>query len=915
MSFDKIFAKSEVERLVKKLNDIKASGRLKTYNEESTKKDFITPLFRALGWDVENSKSLDEVTNEDRVSKGRVDYAFRKNGIPKFFLEAKALNVGLDEVKDSSQAISYAWYKNTTWAVLTDFQTLIIYNAEVKGKSLSDAQFIRFTYDQFEDNFEKLCWLSEPAFLEGRLDKEATSWGKKLIKTKVNEQLLSELVYYRTILSKDIVKQNASKNLTEEQIDESVQRIIDRLIFIRTTEDRGIEPPTLRPLVREFGDKKRGHITDGLNKIYSEYDESYNSKLFTNNLLDLSKRHLCEALTIENDVLIEIINGLYTSRDGFKNYDFSAIDADVLGNIYEQYLSHILKKTEKRAKVESKEAHRKEQGIYYTPTYIVDYIVRNTLGEIIKNKKPNDVDKIKVLDMACGSGSFLLKSFDILDEYYSKQNKKHYEQYKLDGKSDAIQITRKTTILRNNLYGVDLDTKAVEIAQLNLLLKAAETKHRLPDLRENIKCGNSLIDDATTAGELALDWNKEFPEIMKEGGFDVIIGNPPYVFSRNYISESEKEYYSNKYQVFEYQSDLYILFIEQAILKARSGGKIGLIIPNAWLGNLRTKKIRQYLLENTTIQTVVYCPKETFGISVETVIIIMRKGAKKTRNEIAIFEYDRAKNIKKCDSILQKTIEDDPEKRFNLRAGSNNLGIIKKIEQKSMKLEDYCDITRGVNAYDKYRGQSEEIIKNRAYHSDHKIDSSYIPELRGKNVGRYYYSWEGDSWIKYGKWLAAPRDPRFFTGKRIILRQIPSKKLVVTIINEDFCIDQTVFIAKPKNNDVKLEYLLGIVASSLMSYYFKFRNEELDEVFPKVKLENFKELPIKISEKQSEIVSLVEKMLTLNQSLVKLKDKQTDEKDRLEKEFAEIDLKIDRLVYDVYGLTEEERRLVDEAVK
>ena len=510
-------SRKEVERLALKLKQFQDAGQLKRLGEEETKKTFITPLFRALGWDVENDHSLDEVINEEKVSKGRVDYSFRINSIPKFFLEAKALNVGLDESKDSVQAINYAWHKGTSWAVLTDFKTLIIYNAEVKDNNLSNARFKTLSFDQFAEHFDELWLLSKPAFEQGLLDKAALNWGKKLNRTKVGDQLLSELMYYRTLLSKSIVKNNASKNLSQEDIDEAVQRIIDRLIFIRTTEDRSIEPPTLSPIVREFEEKKRGKVTGALNEVYRRFDETYNSKLFTFNSMDLSQRHLCETLEIENEILLQVIKGLYASRDGITHYDFAAIDADVLGNIYEQYLSHILKKTDKRAKVESKEAHRKEQGIYYTPTYIVDYIVRNTLGEMLKNKKPEEVDKLKVLDMACGSGSFLLKSFDVLDEYYKRKDK-DYAQNKLDTNTEAQQITRRTQILKNNIYGVDLDPKAVEIAQLNLLLKAAETKHRLPDLRENIKCGNSLIDQSISEETRAFDWNKEFSQILGQQG-------------------------------------------------------------------------------------------------------------------------------------------------------------------------------------------------------------------------------------------------------------------------------------------------------------------------------------------------------------------------------------------------------------
>jgi type I restriction-modification system DNA methylase subunit len=527
-------AKRKTESLVHKYKQELEKGRLKSYNEENTKKGFITPLFRALGWDVEN---IEEVSNEDRVSKGRVDYAFRLGGIPKLFVEAKALNKGLDEAKDADQAINYAWHKGSTWAVLTNFETLAIYNAEVKEKSISDCQFIRLSCDQFVEQFSKLWWLSKPAFQQNLLDKEAITWGKKRRRTKVDQQLLEELMYYRELLSKDILKKNQQKSLSQEELDESVQRILDRLIFIRTTEDRQIEPPTLMPKIREARDKQNSNFIKELNLIFRLFDKNYNSKLFY--------PHVSEKLEIDNEILFKVISGLYESKDGLIHYDFSAIDADVLGSIYEQYLSHILKKTEKRARVDSEVAHKKGQGIYYTPIFVVDYIVRNTVGALLAARAKQDIERIRVLDMSCGSGSFLIKAFDLLDQYWMQKDK-NYSQTKLDISNETARITRKIQILKNNIYGVDLDPKAVEIAQLNLLLKAAETKYRLPDLRENIKCGNSLVNQSLSEEVRAFNWNKEFPEILGEGGFDIIVGNPPYVQVEQ-IGRGLKEYYFSQF--------------------------------------------------------------------------------------------------------------------------------------------------------------------------------------------------------------------------------------------------------------------------------------------------------------------------------------------------------------------------------
>lgn len=386
------------------------------------------------------------------------------------------------------------------------------------------------------------------------------------------------------MLSRNITKLNPSKHLTEEELDESVQRILDRLIFIRNCEDRELEAKTLISSMREWESRGKGHLIKSLREVFASFDKKYNSKIFA--------KHLCDNLEVDNEVLQQLIRGLYYTKDRFFtiSYDFSAIDADVLGNIYEQYLSHILKKTTKRAKLTESRVRRKKQGIYYTPTYIVDYIVRSTLGELLNEKKV-DVEKIRVLDPACGSGSFLIKAFDVLNEYYLK-NDKDYAQSQLDLKTGTI-FTKKVKILQNNIFGVDLDKQAVEIAQLNLLLKIAEKGHRLPLLEQNIRCGNSLIDDEKLAGDKALKWEEQFKEIIKEGGFNVVIGNPPYVRQEE-LSEI-KPYLAANYETYQGMADLFVYFFEKELKMLKEDGYFGMIVSNKWLRAGYGKNLRKFL--------------------------------------------------------------------------------------------------------------------------------------------------------------------------------------------------------------------------------------------------------------------------------------------------------------------------------
>jgi SAM-dependent methyltransferase len=971
MTTDFETSKLAVQRLVEKYKQVVASGRIKDYKEENTKKDFITPLFRALGWDTENDNSPDEVTNEDQISRGRVDYAFRLNGIPKFFLEAKALNKGLDEVKDAQQAINYAWYKGTSWAVLTDFKTLIVYNAEVKGK-ISDAKFIPLDCDEFVSQFQKLWWLSKTAFQEGLLDKEATSWGKKLKKVKVGEQLLSELMGYRQLLSKNIVKNNAKRNLTQSELDEAVQKIIDRLIFIRTTEDRGIEEKHLIAIAREFGDVKRGRITAKLNELYLVYDKTYNSKLFTFNPDNLEQRHLCETLEIDNEVLLKVLNGLYLSEDGLRPYDFAAIDADVLGNIYEQYLSHILSKTDKRAKVEMEEAHRHDQGIYYTPTYVVDYIVRNTLSELLKGKKAVDVEKIHVLDMACGSGSFLLKAFDVINEFYRAKDK-NYAQTGLSAETDEARITRKTKILRQNIYGVDLDPKAVEIAQLNLLLKAAETKHLLPDLRNNIKCGNSLIgqrtpEDAVVSleDESKFNWYKEFPEIVNSGGFDVIIGNPPYV--RQEELAGIKKYLGATYEVYSGTADMFVYFFERELKMLKENGYFGMIVSNKWLRAGYGKNLRKFISKFWIEEFIDFGDLKVFPDATIYPCIIIIKNVSKQNPRMKVckmetLQFGSLKEYVKTNSFTLNQAELN-EKEWNIQQKEAN-ELLNKLRFGGIPLEKYTGtrIFRGI-----LTGLNEAFIineetKNALVKSDPVNAEVIKPILIGAEVKRYSIASRA-KYLIFIPWHFPLHKEKDITGASKVAEEAFRKQYPIIYAHltqykeklENRNKDETGIryewyalqrcaasyyeeFEKPKivwgnlttrasfafdNNKYYLnapacilptdsKYVLGILNSKLMSYFLRSICAERQGGFIEQKPVYVSQVPIRkpTNQQESEVTELVDNMLHLNQKLVELVGKGTDEKTRLEKDISDADAKLNQIVYRIYGITEKEKEIIE----
>lgn len=869
-------AKQQIKELVEKYNKIKEEGRIGKYNEEMTKKDFILPLFRALGWDVENSN---EVTAEEKISKKRVDYGFRISGIPKFFLEAKSLKEDLDNPKFIEQAINYSWHKSCTWAVLTDFESVKIFNAEWKTANPMQSHLKTISCQEFLDRFGELWLLSRESFEQGLIDKEAEKWGKKTKKISVDKQLLEDFTRFRDMLSKNITKLNQSKNITEEDLDESIQRILDRLIFIRNCEDRELEAKTLLPNLREWESRGKGQLIKSLREVFVYFDKEYNSKIFA--------KHLCDDLDIDNEILHEIIEGLYYTKDKTISYDFSAIEADVLGNIYEQYLGHILKKTEKRAKVTESHAHRKEQGIYYTPTYIVDYIIRNTVCELLKDKK-TDPKKLRVLDPACGSGSFLIKAFDLL--YKQCKDKEEYTQTRFD--SNGNLYSAKMEVMQNNIFGIDLDKQAVEVAQLNLLLKIAEKGQKLPLLQQNIRCGNSLIDDENISDK-AFKWDEKFPEIiqydekgnLKEGyGFDVIVGNPPYINNRN-LPENQKIFFEKNYSSAYQQYDIYVLFYELALKLLKPGGYIGFIIPNKFAITNYGLPLRKLLLNYKIVKIVDVSQLGVFAEASTYPYIVIAQKLPPAKNKIKAYAPKNS-NLEKSSmtEIKQSDLKADEPFLFNMNEGE--LSILRKVTG-----EKIIDIYRA-------KPTSKDI--------NEKGDK---PVISNREVERYNLAVASKKIVKNKEWVV--KTPA------ILMKKICFVPTATILSNDNMIPINTVYVIHSKNPKITLQYLLGILNSKLIGYYArkKYATTAMRGGFIELRAFEIENIPIKISDSERQlIIKLVDKILSLNKHLSEIGGKKTDERARIEEEIKETDAEIDELVYRIYGITENEKKIIEESI-
>ena len=605
----------EIAELVLKYQQL-TPLEVNSYNEENTKNVFIQPLFEALGWDFHD---IHEVTAEHPTgSRRRVDYAFRINGVSRFYVEAKPLRDTLDAHPEwLRRAVSYAYNKGIPWVVLTNFKDLWLLPGDVEDPQ--PRSFVRIRADDFHSDFERLMWLSKDSVTSGRLETEAAKFNLLPTRIPIEQRLYDQLRQWRERLFNDIHTYNPQ--IPFETVDEVIQKLLNRLIFIRTCEDRLIEDRKLLSLARQSqANQLRWGLLAELRSVFAEYDRDYDSDLFTMHLLDTPP----DRIRMDPETLQDVVFGLYEVPGGLAEYDFAEIDADILGAVYEQYLGHIAQAARDRARqtpqirldlgmaqditveLAAPKRRRKEQGIYYTPSWVVDYIVGETVGRFIDehHQAPEAIHEVRILDMSCGSGSFLIRAYDELLRWHATAH---------DRDESAIDPAERTVILRNGIYGVDLDQQAVEISRLNLLLRSLAARGLLPSLTENIKRDNALIDGSEEdllpffgdawEGRRPFDWEYEFKDAMDSSGFDIIIGNPPYVRIQSQ-DRAEANYYRKSYESAYGSFDLYVLFMERALQLLKPGGRLGFITSGKFLKSSYGKKLQELLLREATVERI-----------------------------------------------------------------------------------------------------------------------------------------------------------------------------------------------------------------------------------------------------------------------------------------------------------------------
>ncbi|MBZ5552714.1 MAG: N-6 DNA methylase [Acidobacteriia bacterium] len=917
------------------------------YLEAQARVDFVTPFFKALGWDVENEAGAlhhqREVIVErgEAETEGRPDYSFRIAGQTRFFVEAKAPCETLSTPKHILQAKGYAWNtKQVSFVILTDFEEFRFYDASIRPdeRMPDEGLLLSLKYTEYLRNAEKLWEFSRERVAAGSLDAMLPRDRRtQRLRIPVDAAFLDEMTGWREDLARNVFKNNP--DLTAKQLNEIVQRLLDRIVFVRIAEDRRIiEKNQLRDAVEEW--RARGgkfHIFDWLNDLFHKINDDFNGEIF--------KPHLSETIKIESEGLAKIIERLYPPKSPYR---FDVIGVELLGSIYERYLGKTIRPTAKTVRVEEKPEVRKAGGVYYTPKYIVDYIVKNTVGKVAEGKTPRQIEKIRILDPACGSGSFLIGAFQYLIDYHVRYLIEHPKEARVhplfpdlikdESGEPRLSVIRKARILKNNLFGVDIDPQAVEITMMSLYLKALDGEksqlppkhHLLPELKYNIICGNSLIgpdiySQGTLFGEAdrdrinAFDWNSVvagFGDEMKSGGFNCVIGNPPYGAS---LGDSEKPYLSQKFKTATSELDTYSMFIERAVGVCAPRGRVSMIVPTGWYSGSKFSKLRQFIAVQTDPQTLINLPYDVFPAWVDTTIFVFSKRAEPTtwprrsRCGVLLKTFSKRHKIKSLSEFEEDTKFAELTSWFALGgdefltyADEATSRIITKMQRTGKPLGEISDVQRGVTPFN-LTPTREQKCSVRAF---------------AGTVRRYSIVMGPRRFIRFDDTLAEPKPDRYFKGPRLLLRELISRQFRLQAVKttEDFVTNKSMQSILQGQAGPALNFILGCVNSRLMSWYFLHRsNIAQRDDFPKIVLKESRGLPIHLPNvhdpadkaRHDKLVALVDQMLELHNQKCSAK-LAPSELARIDREIGVTDREVDELVYELYKITYEERRLIEE---
>ncbi len=1045
------------------------------YNETELRREFLDPFFKALGWDVDNeagyADAYKDVIHEDAIKMGGYtkapDYCFRIGGARKFFVEAKKPATDIRSgAGPAYQLRRYGWSAKLPLSILSDFEEFAVYDTQLrpaKGDKPSKARTFFCTCEQYAEKWDEIAAIfSREAVLKGSFDKYAETTKGKRGTGAVDETFLAEIERWRDALARNLALRNS--NLAVRDLNYAVQKIIDRIIFLRICEDRGTEDyGRLQTL-------QNGNRTyTRLMQLFLQADDRYNSGLFHFDQGEKGRPStpdtLTPDLTVDDVVLKDILKNLYYPDSPF---EFSVLPADILGQVYEQFLGKTIRLTAShQAKIEEKPEVRKAGGVYYTPGYIVDYIVKNTLGRLLDGEDPdkpkpihvNKAAEIKVCDPACGSGSFLIVAYQYLLDWHLRQytadpvtgerdekkikkhaSGKHPKIYQGAGDIWRLTTGERKRILLNNIHGVDIDSQAVEVTKLSLLLKVleGETKQHLqrdfieerqrilPDLGHNIQCGNSLIgpdfydseqmlllDEDTQYRINVFDWNTAFPEIMQRGGFDCVIGNPPYI-----RIQAMKEWAPVEVEVYKqlYRSaaagnyDIYVVFVEKGLSLLNPTGRLGYILPHKFFNAQYGRPLRGLVSEGQHLEHIVHFgDAQVFaGATTYTCLMFLNKAGVDEclyvqvhdldgwrREMMAIFEEAR-----KVDTTLLKEAAALYRVQKQKRTSTSTIGkipshligddewsfvvgkggrLLEKLDRYPVNLGAIARIFVGVQTdaddvfiLEAIRSRRQQVLcRSKFTGKEHWFESGHLkPFLKGSlNIQRYQlrdvtklllfpYRTVGAksaliprqeyeeqfplTWaylLECKARLTARNKGKMGTEwygyvyKKNHTRMC-HPKLLVPSIGKGSCFAADLegtytFVGSgggggggygiSLNDDEAISsfYVLGLLNSHLLSHYLQIISTPFRGGYIALNRQYIERLPIRPIEfddpadvaLHDKMVMLVERMLDLNKK--KAAERNPNILKQIETQLTATDRQIDRLVYELYGLSAEEVAIVE----